>query len=912
MKALHIGGFAGLLLVVGILTGCSLFLSSDEVVQKDLAVMDSSTWLIAAQGQGGPPNCVKDLPPSQAKKLAEKALKDKREIQLLKQALERRGKKLVLSKAHGCKVKGKARGQGLSAQQESPDLTLIEVPAGSDAALYLLENEPAQESNSWAAMVGVDEGGQWLTQLEVGLEEEVTSSEEPVGVDLFLPDEIGTQEIASQVQPLLSTTAGSQGVSAQELDWSQAQVVILNADLDEATALVVVPEVGATTGQALLPGGMSFDLDRAVHTAVKVQRVSTGGTSGSKWQILPEPVPQLPVIKPVPKPTPTPPKLPAPKPAPPSPPPLPPAPVVIKGIELPKPMLPYCPAPYMGPASAVSRLQCMDYDERWYEKTWENQTRPSLFNGVAQASTQVTQALNKPGIAFFPDPRMSVLLAGFQNVNLQTVQRLRELALKGDFPNPTSGVSATGVSAGCVSVSLGFEFGFFFGLSIVSADFCIADLLDLIASFQAVMSALGPQALDELVAALADGRNWVQTNCPTASSCDLNRFIHEYLNTHPVTDPLINAIAAYICELEGGTATFDAHSISCQGAAAPAINNTSAFLLHFFLQFADKPSEMDLLIRSLGAVAVVGVAMLDNNKPSQDPRLGAFPYADGTSLFEAIAGLLQYATDHQQYPLLLTDLQNLAAMTVFAGAGGLSDNFYRFEDTIQLAIKLVDQGWDLVRLEYDLTNDYLGGICIVGQNCTFHQQVDIIATGTFNGRKVVSYVLVQPFLSTVDASAKGDLILRLSNTIRSLVTKVFAGAADSQFSSLKGAIPYIFIVIHSCEAESLASLEDQIQQVINGQAAPVTVAVVLNGQVVYAAGANEIDAPGVCQSMGICTSAQVVSAVCSPPPTNGSLPPDSGQGVEEEPAIIGGIGPRICSDNTPMQQVCIQGLSWKR
>ncbi len=200
MNALRLAGFAGLLLVVGILTGCALFSSNDEVVQNDLAEMDNSTWLIAAQGQGGPPNCVRDLAPGQAKKLAEKALKDKQEVQLLKQALERRGKKLVLSKAHGCKVKNKLGGQGLSAMQTTGDeATLIEVPAGSDAALYLLENEAAGEGDSWASLKGTDEGGQWLTHLEAGVTSDGSTAGDPIGANLFLPDEMGAQEIADQV-----------------------------------------------------------------------------------------------------------------------------------------------------------------------------------------------------------------------------------------------------------------------------------------------------------------------------------------------------------------------------------------------------------------------------------------------------------------------------------------------------------------------------------------------------------------------------------------------------------------------------------------------------------------------------------------------------------------------------------------
>jgi hypothetical protein len=143
---------------------------------------------------------VKALAPGQAKKLAEKALKEKPEVKALAQALKGKGKKLVLSRAHGCKVKGKAKGQGLSAMQESPDFTLIEVPAGSDAALYLLENETAGEGNYWASLKGTDEGGQWLTHLETAVTSDGSTSPDSVGTNLFLPDAAGTQEITEQVR----------------------------------------------------------------------------------------------------------------------------------------------------------------------------------------------------------------------------------------------------------------------------------------------------------------------------------------------------------------------------------------------------------------------------------------------------------------------------------------------------------------------------------------------------------------------------------------------------------------------------------------------------------------------------------------------------------------------------------------
>jgi hypothetical protein len=277
---------------------------------------------------------------------------------------------------------------------------------------------------SWAAQVSSEEGGQWLTHLEAGLEVDGASPEDPVGVDLFLPDEIGTQEIASQVQPLLSTTAGSQGVRAQQLDWSQAQVVILEADQEEATALVVVPEVDSTAGQALLPGGIDFDLDGAVHTAVKVQRVSAGSGARGRWQLTPTPLAELPVIKPVPKPIITAPRLPAPKPAPPSQPPTP-APPVQLGTAI-KPVFDYCPYQYYGKVTTLQRALCQDSWGQWYQKQWANGT-------VFQTPLEIySSALRKGagGVAYLHDNRQNtnLLVEGFEALNVERSRAMLKYA----------------------------------------------------------------------------------------------------------------------------------------------------------------------------------------------------------------------------------------------------------------------------------------------------------------------------------------------------------------------------------------------------------------------------------------------------------------------------------------------------
>ncbi len=412
MNALRLGGLAGLLWVVGILTGCSLFSSNDEVVQNDLALMDSSSWLIAAQGQGGPPNCVKDLAPGQAKKLAEKALKDRQEIQLLKQALERRGKKLVLSRAHGCKVKNKASSQGLSAQQETTtEATLVEVPAGSDAALYLLEKETVEEGNYWASLREPGDGGETLVHLEVGLGSDTGVqglSTEPGEAKLFLPDDLGTQEVASDLEQLLAesatTSAGLRALQMDALDWANAEVVvdktsvIVQADgAEEMEALVVVPPVDSATQQLWGRTRPLIDVERATHVKVTVRRTPPSPSNPRpKLQVV-RPTPERPVVQPV----------------------------VKKGIDL-KPAFQYCPYPYYGKLSSFQKVLCQDSWQQWYKKQWDKKL---VYERILRATKAVAQDAYDVTYAWDRKRGIDLIAAGFKGLSLSQLQTMLDLAV---------------------------------------------------------------------------------------------------------------------------------------------------------------------------------------------------------------------------------------------------------------------------------------------------------------------------------------------------------------------------------------------------------------------------------------------------------------------------------------------------
>jgi hypothetical protein len=210
-----------------------------------------------------------------------------------------------------------------------------------------------------------------------------------------------------------------------EWDWSQAQIVLLDAETDEATAVVTIPPA-ATGGQALWPGdGGSIDTVRAVNTAVKVQRQITPVSSRARWTVLPVEA-ELPVI--LPKPNPPAPKLPAPKPQPPTPPP-PPQPVVKAGSEL-EDAFTYCAYAQYGSLTALQRALCQGSWRQWYQKQWVN---GSVNHQAFKAYNLALQA-GAGAVAYLRDNKQGtqILAEGF--AGLDAVQARTLLSYAAELP----------------------------------------------------------------------------------------------------------------------------------------------------------------------------------------------------------------------------------------------------------------------------------------------------------------------------------------------------------------------------------------------------------------------------------------------------------------------------------------------
>ena len=268
MRTYYLSGLLGFfLLLTATLAGCSPFFTRD--VQQEAAGVEDLTstdsWLIAAQGTGDPEVCEKDLSRTEARKETKATLKEEEDAQALKKVLASLGKQLKILGAHGCVVKEEASSdsqstaQGIRGQTAEEETILVEVPAGSDAALYFVES--GDEGNYWASLKQSVPGGVKLVHMEVGLQQTGVQGlgTEPATVSFFLPDAQGTQDVVDQVKEQLQQGGGAASASlrameeAGDLDWSRAEVIVLDAAEGEDTeALLVVPMAdSAAAGQAL-------------------------------------------------------------------------------------------------------------------------------------------------------------------------------------------------------------------------------------------------------------------------------------------------------------------------------------------------------------------------------------------------------------------------------------------------------------------------------------------------------------------------------------------------------------------------------------------------------------------------------------------------------------------------------------
>jgi len=235
MRSSHLWAVGGILaLSAVVLSGCALLFPEEPspISSEAEGLLEPGQWLIAAQGEAEPQVCREDLSRVEARNEAKVALKEEEEVQELKGVLTSLGKRLYVWRAQGCVAQAQDDGestasQGLWALAEGEEVSLVEIPAGRDAALYLAESGEGewQEGTFWVTLRGTAETGeeQWvhgelMPPEELGLTAQA-EDELPMGwVSFLVPDEAERLELAAQLLGLLEGKAPEEVAAESEGD----------------------------------------------------------------------------------------------------------------------------------------------------------------------------------------------------------------------------------------------------------------------------------------------------------------------------------------------------------------------------------------------------------------------------------------------------------------------------------------------------------------------------------------------------------------------------------------------------------------------------------------------------------------------------------------------------------------------
>jgi hypothetical protein len=941
VKLLHLCGIIGLTLLLGLLSGCSLLLDDSAKQAQELEELSDTRWLIAAQGEEEPQICQEDLSRTEARQEAKEALKEEEEVQQLKESLEALGKRLLTWRAQGCVAQAEDEGdettsQGLWALSSEEEVSLVEIPAGRDAALYLAEQEGWQEGTFWITLRGSTEEGEelWVHGELVPAEElgvlAQSEDELPLGwVSFVVPDEAGRLELAAQLFELVAEEAGLEGVSASssegepllpevvevegvELAWDKMEVLILNDDGEEAEALIVVPALEDVSGERLWQGfgGFSrFDIGRALHFRVRVKRVEVGAPSNrhTRFRLVPslpsigEELWRRPVIKPRPRPPVVRPKPPVRKEVPdfrrPQIKPVVPKPKMGRWGSKFKSSFKFCPYRYYGKLSVFRKALCQKYEEKWLKKRWQYRVRPKLYKGIAQTYNRIGRLLGKgkqaqPGIAFFPDPKMSVLTAGFSNMNPAMANSLRKLALKKDYLH-AKGVEGQGVAVLCVNVA-GVTIGPPWSpiqITLLGFALCLEDVINAINFFRDLLSKKAEEegkSVGDLYDDLVKVLSTTVRECVLDPNCD----IYDYFEWTSEGPPTVN-LARHPGILALYKSIFE---FLLKEAGLTELEAPFAFVW-FIGEFARRvsdPNEIRWFLEEFGPLPVVTLGLLKwlENEDKLDPRqihhtLTRFPYEDPLSFFRDLRVLSEYA-QAQGNPRLREDLRNLALLFMLYGIGKEKEdleNFYRVQATVQLAQQARSKGWKVFRLWVDLGSETLrwrGRI------------IDLIIAGEYRFKEerdptpLAAFILIEPFL-------EGSNYFRLLDRINATLSY-----AEDFFSREYPSAQVLVIVLYGANSTSLARLCENLihHRIAFNESARIIV--VLNGRVVCQDNIDPEDAQRLCQEMGICSGSPSEEHAEEPE----SPPPSEGEGKLPSFTLVGGEIP-LCG-KAARNQVCIQ------
>ncbi len=420
-----------LLLALGALAGCAQFSGWFRDAPEGVAASfeGSYAWEMLGVERGKQPQaCGAALGAQAAKAKAQELLSRMREAQQLQALLGARGKPLKLGKAAACRVKRDQpkRGRGVALQDGGPTGeeeigTLVEIPAGSDAALYLAE--VYDEGESWASIKEVDPEGERLVQIETLVPEDYDLEPEgelSVGeVPWFLPGETGSGELIAEVLEGLAEAgpegwvfrpaalaeadpaylAFAQEASDPELDWSQADAIV---DEESEELVLFVPSAGAVAaGEALWGSRLSF-LDDGHSLAVRapVRRVTRPATNTQRWTVQRNTTTQRPTIR-----------------------------STIRTRHLPQPFG-LCPYQHYGRLSRAKKALCNTWEQRHQPKVNRVKFKSAKKN-VRETSQKTVQTLNaNASVIGLSGKNANLVLAGFKDVSQERIDKFYQEAAR--------------------------------------------------------------------------------------------------------------------------------------------------------------------------------------------------------------------------------------------------------------------------------------------------------------------------------------------------------------------------------------------------------------------------------------------------------------------------------------------------
>jgi hypothetical protein len=706
MRAFHLWGLFGVLIgLTVILTGCSLFFRDDERPSTGAEeLMTADRWVIAAQGEDEPAACEQDLSRSEARQEAKEALKEEEEAQQLQQVLSALGKRLMPWRAQGCEVsadeEGNASAEGLSAQQTGgPETVLVEVPAGADAALYLVETGDEFRHNWVSLRENTDEGGV-LTHMEVDWEGSIKS------VNFFLPNETIAQDIADQVRQTLDSGDATEGagvvwaLGADELDWSRTKVVLLlgreAAEGEEVDAILVIPVQTDEAGSQALWGGSRralLDPKQAVYVQTRVQKKKTA-SGQSAYQVTQS------------------------------------APVVQTGETLqPRQFYNLCPYRYYGVINPLRLALCQNWDLPWtVERSTEvmSDFYNAIYTGPGSLSTS-------PSLAILPGQPHSLILAGYENIDPELLQEIYSR-----MSNPY--VQESGIVDDLVCEGIGILLGLASGGSPVvgsAGSLACSALIEGIRWFF--------EALDE------DKRNAILTVLSTLESYANNPDFADNVGNLILIEPLLGNFLSKLRDQWDKMGVF-------AGNRPEDLSDDQEFmnLLQWTIQqYAAAGVSIAEVVGDLGPAALAIPAALDTYDMNfTDPR---YPVLSSTEFIQLISEIVTYGdrveTDARTLVALLAGLLAEAQQRGSGTPSTIKEMITRILGTFDLAVELKGLGWSINRLGVQdqrglIITDLIARKPISGlQHC-----------GTCD---VAAHVLIEPFLEDNGGLDLRNLVMRI-------------------------------------------------------------------------------------------------------------------------------------------------------